>query len=262
MAYARANGIRIRYELTGREDQPVVMLSNSLGTDLAMWDPQMPELAVPYRILRYDARGHGATEAPDGPYTIEQLADDAIGLLDALEIERAHFCGLSLGGMIGQVLGARHRERLQSLALCATACHLPPKELWDGRIRTVSRGGMKHIVDAVVERWFTEPFRAEPRDEVERVRRMILATPPEGYAGCCAAIRDMDLRELIGEIEVPTLVMVGDKDPATPVEAARTLEERVPNAELRVIPEAAHLVNIEQPIAFNQALTAFLGRAT
>jgi 3-oxoadipate enol-lactonase len=258
MPEIEANGIRMRYELSGGGDRPVVMLSNSLGTNRAMWDPQMAELSGRWRVLRYDTRGHGGSEAPEGPYTIEQLGEDAIGLLDALGIERVHFCGLSMGGMIGQVLGARHGRRLASLTLCATACHMPQREIWDGRIRTAREKGMAHIVDGVVERWFTVAFRAKPRAEVEGVREMILATPAHGYAGCCAAIRDMDLRETIRGIEVPTLIIVGDKDPATPVEAARAIGERIRGSDLKVIPEAAHLVNIEQATAFNRALSNFL----
>jgi 3-oxoadipate enol-lactonase len=261
MAEVEANGIRVRYELSGDEGRPVVMLSNSLGTNLAMWDAQMPELRGGYRVLRYDTRGHGRTDATEGPYAIEQLAEDAIGLLDALAIERVHFCGLSMGGMIGQVLGAKHGSRLASLTLCATASHMPQREIWDGRIETAREQGMEALVEGVVERWFTEAFRARPRPEAERVREMILATPAHGYAACCAAIRDMDLRETIRDIEVPTLIIVGDKDPATPVEASRAIEERIRGARLEVIPEAAHLVNIEQAAAFNRALGGFLGRA-
>ena len=192
-----ANGIAIHYELCGPADAPVVLLSNSLGTRLEMWDPQLPALSQRYRVLRYDSRGHGRSAAPAGPYTIELLADDALGLLDALGIERAHFCGLSMGGMVGQVLGARHPERLRSLTLCSTACHMTPKEIWDERIEAVREGGMAAVADGVVERWFTEAFRAEPSIVVERVRQMILETPAHGYAACCAAIRDMDLRETI-----------------------------------------------------------------
>lgn len=261
MPEIRANGISMHYEIAGHPDAPVVMLSNSLGTRLEMWDPQIAMLDERYRVLRYDTRGHGRTEAPEGPYTIELLADDARALLDALQLERVHFCGLSMGGMIGQALGARLGERLISLTLCATACHMPGRELWEERIRTALRGGMRQLVDGVVERWFTAAFRAQPRPEVERVREMILATSPQGYAACCAAIRDMDQCEEIRKIEAPTLIVVGDQDPATPPERAEALHERIRGSELKVIPAAAHLVNIEQATAFNHALEAFLGRA-
>lgn len=260
MPKIQANGIQLYYQLAGSADAPVVMLSNSLGTRLEMWDPQMQALTERYRVLRYDSRGHGRSDAPDGPYTIDMLADDALGLLDALDIERAHFCGLSKGGMVGQVLGAKHGDRLISLALCSTACHLPPRELWDERIRVASEQGMAALADGVVERWFTEPFRREPSITVDRVRRMIIDTPPHGYAACCAAIRDMDLREVITGIRVPTLVIVGDKDPATPPEKAKEIQNRIPGARLEVVPDAAHLLNIEQDVVFDAALTSLLDR--
>jgi 3-oxoadipate enol-lactonase len=260
MPKVQANGVQLHYELAGPADAPVVMLSNSLGTQLEMWDRQMPTLAERYRVLRYDSRGHGRSDAPGGPYTIDLLAGDALGLLDALGIERAHFCGLSMGGMVGQVLGARHGDRLISLALCSTACHMPPPELWDERIRLAMEEGMMALVDAVVERWFTEPFRREPSITVDRVRRMIIDTPAHGYAACCAAIRDMDLRELITALRLPTLVIVGDKDPATPPEKAQQIQSRIPGAKLEVVPDAAHLLNIEQDVAFDAALMSLLDR--
>jgi 3-oxoadipate enol-lactonase len=258
MPKIQANGIQLYYTLAGPADAPVVMLSNSLGTRLEMWDPQMPALAERYRVLRYDSRGHGRSEAPPGPYTIDMLADDALGLLDALGIERAHFCGLSKGGMVGQVLGARHGERLISLALCSTACHMPARDVWDERVRVATEQGMAALADGVVERWFTDAFRREPSITVDRVRQMIIDTPPHGYAACCAAIRDMDLRELITGIRVPTLVIVGEDDPATPPERAREIQSRIPGAQLEVIPDAAHLVNIEQDVAFDAALASLL----
>ena len=212
MPEIQANGITIHYELSGPNDAPVVLLSNSLGTRLEMWDPQVQALTQRYRVLRYDSRGHGRSSAPPGPYSIEMLAADALGLIDALGIDRVHFCGLSKGGMVGQMLGARHADRLKTLTLCSTACHVAPKEVWDQRIEAVRAGGMAAVADAVVERWFTEDYRAEPTIVVERVRQMVLETPPEGYVACCAAIRDMDLRETIRGIRLPTLVIVGEQD--------------------------------------------------
>jgi 3-oxoadipate enol-lactonase len=260
MPKIQANGIRLYYELAGPADAPVVMLSNSLSTRLEMWDPQVHALAERYRVLRYDSRGHGRSDAPDGPYTIEMLADDALGLLDALGIERVHFCGLSKGGMVGQVLGARHGARLISLALCATAAHMPQQQVWDERIRVAREQGMAALADGAIGRWFTEAFRREPSIVVDRVRQMILDTPPHGYAACCAAIRDMDLRKLITGIQVPTLVIVGEDDPATPPEKAREIQSLIPGAQLEVIPDAAHLLNIEQDVAFDAALTSLLDR--
>jgi 3-oxoadipate enol-lactonase len=260
MPRIQANGIQLHYEIAGPEGRPVVMLSNSLGTRLEMWDPQMQALTERYRVLRYDSRGHGRSDAPEGPYSIEMLAADAIGLLDALGIGRVHFCGLSKGGMVGQMLGARHGERLTTLALCATACHMPPKELWNERIRLVTEGGMAAVADGVIERWFTEAFRREPTVELERVQRMILETPPHGYAACCAAIRDMDLREPITGIRAPTLVIVGADDPATPPAKAEEIQRRIPGAQLEVVPDAAHLLNIEQDVVFDAALMSLLDR--
>jgi 3-oxoadipate enol-lactonase len=260
MPQIEANGITIHYDLSGPAQAPVVLLSNSLGTRLEMWDSQLPALAQRYRVLRYDSRGHGRSSAPKGPYSIEMLAEDAVGLLDALGIGRVHFCGLSKGGMVGQMLGAKHADRLRSLTLASTACYMAPKELWDERIKAVTEQGMAAIADGVVERWFTAPFRAEPTIVVERVRRMVLETPPEGYAACCAAIRDLDLREAIRTIRLPTLVIVGEQDPATSPEKAQEIHERIEGSHLEVIPDAAHLVNIEQDVAFDASLIGFLDR--
>jgi 3-oxoadipate enol-lactonase len=258
MPHSQVNGIWIYYELSGPADAPVVMLSNSLGTRLEMWDPQMAALTSRYRVLRYDSRGHGRSDAPPGPYTIALLADDAVALLDALGIASVHFCGLSKGGMVGQALGAKHGDRLRSLTLCATAAHFPPPELWNQRIEQSAREGMAALVDGVTERWFTAGFRATARREIEQVRAMILATPPQGYGACCAAIRDMDQREAVRTIRTPTLIVAGADDPATTVEVMRALHERIPDSQLVEIPQAAHLLNIEQAERFNKALLGFL----
>ncbi len=258
MPEIEANGVRTRYDLAGPADAPVVMLSNSLGTRLEMWDAQMPVLTERYRVLRYDTRGHGGSAVPPGPYRIDDLAVDALGLLDALGIERVHFCGLSMGGMVGQVLGARHGERLLSLTLCATACHMPPPELWNERIELAASRGMTALVDAVTERWFTADFRAAAADEVARIREMILTTSPEGYGACCAAIRDMNLCETIRAITVPTLIVAGENDPSTTVEMLRALHERITGSRFVTIPNAAHLLNIQQAERFNRLLLEFL----
>ncbi len=253
-----ANGIAVRYQMDGPPDAPVVLFSNSLGTRLEMWDPQLPAVSQRYRMLRYDSRGHGESAAPAGPYTIELLAADALALLDALGIERAHFCGLSKGGMVGQMLAAQHGERLISLTLCSTACHMEPKQLWDERIKVASEQGMAALADGVVERWFTLAYRSEPTIVLERVRDMILETPAHGYAACCAAIRDMDLRETIRAIRLPTQIIVGADDPATPPAKAREIAARIAHARLEIMPDAAHLLNIEQDVAFDASLLAFL----
>ena len=257
MPHAKANAIEIYYEMTGPADAPVVMLSNSLGTRLEMWDPQMAALAN-YRVLRYDSRGHGRSEAPPGPYSIGLLGQDALALLDALGIAQVHFCGLSKGGMVGQWLGSHHGDRLLSLTLCATAARIGSAELWNQRIEQSAHEGMAALVDGVTERWFTAGYRAAPRPEVDQVRAMILATPAQGYGGCCAAIRDMDQSEAVRAIRTPTLLIAGADDPATTIDMMRALHERIPGARLVEIPQAAHLVNIEQSERFNRTLTEFL----
>jgi 3-oxoadipate enol-lactonase len=258
MPHAKANDIEIYYELSGPAAAPVVMLSNSLGTRLEMWDPQMPALAGRFRVLRYDSRGHGRSGAPPGPYSIGMLGEDALALLDALGIARVHFCGLSKGGMVGQWLASHRGDRLLSLALCATAAHLGPAELWDQRIEQSAGEGMAALVDGVTERWFTAGWRATSRPEIEQVRAMILATPPHGYGGCCAAIRDMDQRETVRTIRTPTLIVAGADDPATPAPVMRELHGRIPGSRFVEIPQAAHLLNIEQAERFNRTLTGFL----
>ena len=258
MPHAKANGIQIYYELSGRADVPVVMLSNSLGTRLEMWDPQMPALTGRYRVLRYDSRGHGRSDAPPGPYSIALLGQDALALLDALDIPRVHFCGLSKGGMVGQWLGAHHADRLLSLSLCATGARVGTAEIWNQRIEQSAREGMAALVDGVVERWFTAGYRATPGPELEQVRAMILGTSSHGYGACCAAIRDMDQSEALRSIRTPTLIVAGADDPATTVEIMRALHDRIPGSRFVEIPNAAHLLNIEQAEHFNRTLTSFL----
>jgi len=262
MPETQANGIDIHYRFDGPEAAPVVMLSNSLGTRLEMWDPQIPALAARYRVLRYDSRGHGRTTVPDGPYSIGLLAEDAIALLDRLGIERAHFCGLSKGGMVGQVLGAEHGDRILTLTLCATACQLGPKDLWNERIAAVIEKGMPAVAEGVIERWLTRRYRQSAPAEVEHVRKMILETPAKGYAACCAAIRDMDLCGVLGRIRVPTLVVAGEDDPATPPDVVREVHERISGSRFVVIPRAAHLLNIERAETFDRTLLEFLDQQT
>ncbi len=259
MPHLNANGIRHHYRLDGPEDGAVLMLSNSLASDLSMWELQVPALtAAGFRVLRYDSRGHGQSDAPPGPYSIGQLTDDAVGLLDALEVERAHFCGLSKGGMIGQALGTLHGDRLISLTLCDTTAHIGQAVPWEERMRAVREGGMAAVVDTTVERWLTAEGRARRPEWEQNIRRMILDTPVEGYCASAMAIQEMDQRETIRAITVPTHVVVGREDNATPVEAARLLHERIGGSRLTVLPQAAHLANVDQPEAFDAALLEFL----
>lgn len=257
MPHVTIDGCRLHYRLDGPAGRPVLLLSNSLGTDMGMWEAQVPAFASRFRVLRYDSRGHGGSDAPAGPCTIERLGRDALGLLDALGIGRVAFCGLSKGGMVGMWLGANAPDRVERLALCNTSARMEPASAWDDRIRAVREGGMAAIVDAVLARWFTPAFRKSRPDAVEPVRRMLLSTPPEGYAACCAAIRDMDQREAIRAIGAPALVVVGEHDPATPPVHGRLIAERIAGAALVGLP-AAHLSNIEAAPAFTEAVLAFL----
>ncbi|MGH8598752.1 MAG: 3-oxoadipate enol-lactonase [Gammaproteobacteria bacterium] len=260
MPQVEIDDLNLHYRLDG-ETGAVVLLSNSLASNLAMWDAQVPALrAAGFRVLRYDTRGHGQSSVPKGPYRLEQLADDARALIDRLGFERVHFCGLSLGGMIGQLFATRYPERLQSLTLCATAAYLGPPDLWAGRIKMVEDGGMQAVVDATISRWFTQANQARLPEAVARVRAGILATPTAGYIGCGAAIRGMDQRETIRTIRTPSLVMVGALDPSTTVEEARLLNERIIGSELVIIRDTQHFLNIEEPQEFNAASVDFLQR--
>ena len=256
--FSAGDGVRIHYEVEGPKEGPPLLFSNSLGTNLHMWDGQVAEAArLGFRVVRYDQRGHGKSEAPKGDYTLGRLADDIADLLDALKIEKAAFCGISMGGMTGMNLAKRHPPRLSRLALCNTAAHMGPREMWDGRIKSVTDGGMEAVVEGVVERWFTPAFRQKNPDEVKRIRSMILSTAPGGYAGCCAAIRDMDERDKLGLIEAPSLVLIGAHDPATPPEKGDYIVERIPFARKEVL-DAAHLSNVERPEDFNRVVLGFL----
>ncbi|MCL6607601.1 MAG: 3-oxoadipate enol-lactonase [Geminicoccaceae bacterium] len=257
MPFADAAGIRLHYDLVGPESAPVVMLVNSLGADLGMWDRQLPALVGRYRVLRWDMRGHGRSEVTPGPYRLDRLALDALALLDTLGLDRVHLCGLSLGGAVGQWIAIHHPERLRSLVLCATACSFGPATAWDERIAAVARGGVAAIADAVLERWLTADFRARRPSEAARLRAMLCATPAEGYAAAAAAVRDTDLCAEVHKIAVPTLLIAGSADPATPPARLEELRARIPRAELVVL-EAAHIVNVEAAEAFDHALLAFL----
>jgi 3-oxoadipate enol-lactonase len=257
MPFVDLGELRTHYMLTGEEGLPVLMFSNSLGTNLSMWDRQAGELQNRFRVLRYDTRGHGQSSVTSGDYTIEQLGRDAVALLNSLGIARVHFCGLSMGGMIGMWLGVHAAERIQHLVLCNTAARIGTKEGWNARIEKVRAEGMKPVAAAVVERWFTAEYLAKAPDQVAHARKMLEDSWPAGYAACCAAIRDMDQRDEIGAIKVPTLVIYGDSDSVIPVSEAEFVADRISGAE-RLALHTAHLSNIEQPAAFTSALNKFL----
>jgi 3-oxoadipate enol-lactonase len=258
----RINDIDVHYVLEGPADAPVVTMSHSLATDLSMWDPQAAALAKRYRILRYDTRGHGGTDAPAGAYSLTQLADDARALLKSLGIARTHWVGLSMGGMIGQTLALSSPELLQSLSLCDTSSRIPPeaKPLWDERIQIAETKGMDPHVETTIARWFTPKFVESRPDVVNPVRDMIRRTNPRGYAGCCHAIRALDLTDRLSAITLPTLIIVGAQDVGTPVAASQAIHERIRGSELVILDSASHLSNLEQPDGFTHALEAFLRR--
>jgi len=255
-----ANGLRTNARMDGPEDAPVVMFSNSLMSNLNMWNAQMPAMTERYRVLCYDQRGHGGTETTPGPYSIEQLAEDAYGLIRALGIEAVHFVGLSMGGFTGQMLAIRHPECVRSLVLADTACIMPPESLWNERIAMAQTQGIESLVQGTLERWFTAPFHETGKRELDAVREMILGTKAEGYIACAQAIRDMRLCDEISKIVTPTLVIVGESDPACPVASAKQLHDGIPGSELVVLKNAAHLPNIEQRDLFNATLIEFLNR--
>jgi 3-oxoadipate enol-lactonase len=235
------------------------VLSNSLGTDMGMWDDQLPALAGHLRVLRYDQRGHGRSPAPSGPYTIAELAGDALDLLDRLGLERVLFCGVSMGAMTGMWLAVNAPDRIERLALCCTSAHLPPREMWTERAETVRAQGMEAVVDAHLERWFT-PALAERRPEaVERARKTLLATPPEGYAACCEAIGAHDLRAELGRVRAPTLVLAAADDPATPPEHGGLIAAGIDGARLVVLERGRHLAAVEEPEEFAREVLAHLG---
>jgi 3-oxoadipate enol-lactonase len=251
------DGCTIHAELEGPEHAPVLMLSNSLGTDLHMWDEQVAPFTRNFRLLRYDRRGHGKSSVPKGPYSMERLGRDVVAVLDGLGIAKINWCGLSMGGMVGMWLGANAANRVDKLILSNTSSYFPDKAMWDGRIKLVREKGLADIVDANMERWFTKAFRERSPQAMERMRKMFVATKLDGYIGCGEAIRDMDHRPLLAKISAPTLVIAGRHDPATPLEGNEFIREHIPGAKIAVL-EAAHIANIEQPQAYADTVLGFL----
>lgn len=255
-----ANGIKVNYELSGKKYAPVVILSHSLASSLKMWDPQIEKLRSHFQVLRYDTRGHGQTEASKGLYTLELLAEDAMGLLDTLGIEKVHWVGLSMGGMIGQAVALNHSHRLQSLSLCDTSAMIPVEmqPIWEERIEAVRTIGMKSQLDTTMERWFTPSYLKLNPPMLTLIKDEFLATPQEGYIGCASAIRRLNYLDRLGEINLPTLIIVGEDDPATPLSASEAIHGRIRNSKLVILPSARHLTNVEQAEAFNRHLMEFL----
>jgi 3-oxoadipate enol-lactonase len=236
----------------GPENAPVLVLGNAQATSTAMWEPQLAALTERFRLVRYDHRGHGGSPVPAGPYTLADLGADLLALLDSLGLERVHLGGLSLGGMVAMWVAAHEPSRVDRLALLCTSARFGPPELWSRRIETVRAHGIESIADTLLSRWFTPEF--DKPDVIGWARDMLTATPAAGYMGCCAAIQTMDLRPVLGAITAPTLVIAGAADPATPPEHARVIAAGIPGARLEIVPDAAHLANVEQP----EAVTALL----
>jgi 3-oxoadipate enol-lactonase/3-oxoadipate enol-lactonase/4-carboxymuconolactone decarboxylase len=260
LAEITVRGVRLRYALEGPEGAPVVAFSNSLGATLEMWDALLPALGGRYRTLRYDTRGHGGSATEDKITEVADLADDLAGLLDALSLGRAHCVGLSLGGMTVQSMACRRPDLVASATLMATAAHLPSEATWEERGRTVRAQGTSAVVEATLGRWFTPGFAGCRPDVVAAVRERFVACDPAGYAVCCSAIGRMDLRPNLAALSAPTLVIAGREDPSTPPAKAEEICAHVPQAELVVLPRAAHLLAVERSDAAGAYLRAFLDR--
>ena len=259
MTFVQAGAVRIHVHIEGPADAPVVVFSNSLGTDLRMWDAQVPAFSERFRVVRYDGRGQGSSETPKGPYTMEELGGDALAVLDALDIERAHICGISMGGMVALWLAARHPERLGRAIYANTAAKIGTDEMWDARIEAVRSGGVGAVRDGVLARFFSDSSRCAPQ-VIRSISETLDSASPEGYVELCSAIRDADLRDLVASIRIPSLVVAGAHDAATPPSEASWLHHEIRESELVVIDDAAHLSSVEQPDRFNQAVLDFLDR--
>lgn len=259
MPYADLPDVRLHYRLDGAEHLPVLVLSNSLGTNFGMWEPQVAAFSQHFRVLRYDTRGHGESSVPAGPYRIAQLGGDVIALLDHLGIDQASFCGLSMGGITGMWLAVNHAGRLRKLVLCNTAAYIGPPENWTSRAAAVERDGVASIAAAVVDKWITPPYAATHPELVASLRAMLGASPAAGYAANCLAVRDADLRTDIGKITAPTLVIAGSGDLPTPPRDGVFLAQAIPGAHYVEL-EAAHISNLEQAEAFSKVVLDFLAR--
>lgn len=248
------------YELAGPHDAPVLVLSHALGTNLTLWDQQVDGLRGSFRILRFDTRGHGKSAAPGGPYTLPFLASDIVTLLDELGLSRVHFCGVSMGGLIGQYLAVHHPERIARLVLSNTGAKIGNAEKWDRRIRLVTEAGMPAVFEEVLDGWFSAPFRDLHPLVVDWLARALKATAPEGYIGCCEALRDADLSQHLEQIKAPTLVVAGTEDQATPMASAQFLQQRIHGSQLIPL-RCGHLACVEAAAEFTDQLNKFLTRA-
>jgi 3-oxoadipate enol-lactonase len=260
MPTVHADGCLINYQVEGRTDAPVLILCNSIGTNLHMWDDQAPLFAERFRLVRYDRRGHGKSGAPKGSYTMDRLGRDALAVADAVGAKRFNWCGLSMGGMVGQWLGANAPDRIDRLVISNTHFYYDDKAPWNERIKFVSEKGLGALADTMMERWFTTPFRERSPEKVARVRAMFVATPADGFIGCAQAVRDMDFRDSNKRIVAPTLVIGAAKDIATPPSWGEAIAREINGAKFASIPDASHLANIEQSKLYSELVLGFLTR--
>lgn len=261
MNFFRSDGVRLAYRIDGPDDAPPLIMVNSLGTDMHMWDPQVAQLSSTFRLIRYDCRGHGASDVPPGDYTLEQLGHDLLALLDTLHLEQAHICGLSLGGITALWCAVMHPKRVTRVVLANTAACIGTNESWHARIDAVKAGGMLRIRDAILARFLSARFRQQHPEIVQQISEMVAAINPVGYIGACAALRDADLRTMVSTIRLPALILAGELDEATPASQARELHADLVGSQLTIFSETAHLSNIERPKEFSQAVLDFLTHA-
>ena len=252
-----ADGCLLNVSVEGRQSGPTLMLSNSLGCTLQMWEPQMKALTQVFRVIRYDRRGHGKSSVPPGPYSMERFGRDVLAILDDLNVDKVHWCGLSMGGMVGQWLGANAPERFSKIILANTACYYPDPTNWLNRIKAVKEGGLAAVADTVIASWLSADFREREPQITANMKTMLLASPVEGYIACCEALSTLDQRELLPKIKSPTLVIAGRHDIPTPIAAGELIRSRIPGASLTIL-DAAHISNVEQPHAFTDAVIGFL----
>jgi len=250
-------GARIHYRVDGPDDAPPVLLSNALGSTLDMWFPQVEQLHSTFRLIRYDTRGHGGSSVPGGEYTLEELGEDAMHVLDAVGVEEAHICGLSLGGLTAMWLGVYQPSRVRGLIVADTAARIGTNERWAERVAKARTEGMTAIADLNMGNWFTDAYREQEPETVARIHRMIAACHPDGYIGCCAALRDADLRNVIDRVHATTLVIAGNHDPSTTLADAEFISQHIPDATLLTL-DAAHLSNVECASRFTHHLDTFV----
>jgi 3-oxoadipate enol-lactonase len=252
-----SDGARIDYSIAGAPTAPTLLFINSIATTRELWARQVPRLSKSFRVITYDARGHGFSQVTAGDYTIEQLGRDALAILDDVGVESAHVCGISLGGITAMWLGVNALRRIKSLVLANTAARIGSLEMWTERIAFVKQQGMATLADLTMPRWFTDGFRAREPQTIEKFRAMVAACPKEGYLSCCAALRDEDLRDAIAGIRCPVLCVAGNADPATPPDALQIIHSRIAGSTM-VLLDAAHLTNVEQHEAFTNAVMEFI----